>query len=468
MKLFVQLHLKQKEIVASDARFKIVRAGRRSGKTILKIETLLFNAVSGKNRVVFYIAPTQIQARDIIWEAFKKRVNKIGKLNEQRLEISVLTIDGGRSLIKIAGWENRENFRGKFAHHIEFDEVDTMKDFFVAWKEIFRPALIDTEGTASFGGTPKKENPNLRRLEKEAETNSEFKAFHFSTYDNPFLSQTELDKLVGEYKDDKSSFKQEIMAEYVDNQGALFKYTALVDIFSNTITKRENDKYLIVDIADDGTDKTIFNFWQGLESYRIEQFERLNTEGIINQLREYASQERIPYSHIAVDAIGVGAGVASSSLLDGIVGFKSSLSAIKTDIDPVKLPNVHYLTNAPLISEYKNLRSQCIFVLANKVNNHELACSIKDTRIKEKIIEELGTYQEVSVGDGKRMATSTEDVKALIGISPDIASTFIMRMYFEIRNKMLPDQSEQAIRLKKELDFQFNKTEMMQNMNSTK
>jgi hypothetical protein len=35
------------------------------------------------------------------------------------------------------------------------------------------------------------------------------------------------------------------------------------------------------------------------------------------------------------------------------------------------------------------------------------------------IIEELSTYQDASVGDGKRMPTKKEDVKALIGRSPD-------------------------------------------------
>lgn len=390
---------------------------------------MLFRAVSGKDRNIFYIAPTQKQARSIIWEALKARIGKIGEANESRLEMSVPTTDGGHSTIFIAGWENRENFRGMKAHHITFDEVDTMKDFFIGWQEIFRPALIDTAGTADFIGTPKKENPNLRRLEKEESV----AAFQFTSWDNPTLPREELQKAKLEM--DADTYRQEIMAEYVDNAGSLFKYTALVDMFSNTIAKNA-EKYLIIDVADDGSDKTVFSFWQGLEMYRIEQFERLNTEGIINQTREYASQEKIPYSQIAVDSIGVGAGVASSSLLDGVVGYKSSYGAIRTDEDPTKLPNVHYLAHAPLISEYKNLRSQCIFTLANLVNNHQIAARISDVRVKERIIEELALYQDASQGDGKRFATPKEDIVALLGRSPDLSDTLIMRMYFEIRGTM--------------------------------
>lgn len=460
------LHDKQREIAKNTSRFKVIRAGRRSGKSSVEIEIMVFKAVQAKDRQVFYIAPTQKQARSIIWEALKSRLGNIGEANESRLEMKVPTKDGGNSVIYIAGWENRENFRGMKAHHITFDEVDTMKDFFIGWQEIFRPALIDTGGTADFIGTPKKENPNLRRLEKEFEKKGEdFTSFHFTTADNPFIPDLalELDKAKRDL--DATTYKQEILAEYVENSGALFKYSALVDMFSNTI-ELSSEKYLIVDIADDGSDKTVFSFWQGLECYRIERFHRLNTEGIVAQIREYASQEKIPYSHIAVDAIGVGAGVASSSVLDGIIGYKSSYQAFKTDQDIVRLPNVHYNKEAPLVSEYRNLRSQCVFTLADKVNNHKIAVKVEDVRIKEAIIEELATYQDASVGDGKRQATSKEDIKELIGRSPDLSDTLIMRMYFEVRERLEPYQSEELADLVRKQEDQFAINRNRQSLNS--
>lgn len=449
----------------SKARFKVIRAGRRGGKTHMETENMAFKAISGKDRNVFYIAPNQVQARNIIWENLKKRLHGIGQPNEQRLEMRVPTVDGGTSLIKVAGWENRENFRGQSAYHITFDETDTLKDFFIGWQEIFRPALIDHGGSANFIGTPKKENPNLRRLEKEADGDPSWECFHFTSLDNPNLPPEELEKARVEM--DGDTYKQEIMAEYVDNAGALFKYTALVDMFSNTITKSP-EKYLVVDIADDGSDKTVMSFWQGLEMYRVEVFERLNTEGVVNQIREYASQERIPYSQIAVDAIGVGAGVASSSLLDGIIGYKSSFSAIRTDMDPTRLPNVHYRANAPLTTEYANLRSQCVFTLARLVNDHLVAVNIGDVRIKERIIEELALYQDASKGDGKRMPTQKDDIKALLGRSPDLSDVMIMRMLFEVREKMAPVQSETLARIHNELQNQFTRNENRVAMNSSK
>lgn len=462
------LHPKQKKIVESQARFKTIRAGRKGGKTALEVEIICFKAtvkatalhltksVFPTGRKVLYIAPTQSQARNIVWQALKNRLHGIGTPNEQMLQMRVPNEDGTESTIYVGGWENRENYRGLTdVVHITFDETDTLREFFISWLEIFRPMFLDTGGSADFVGTPKKENPNLRRLEKDfSEKNERFESFHFTSQDNPFLDRNELIAIEEEYKNDRAAYRQEILAEYVENSGALFKYDALIDTFTVSITKQGN-KFLIVDVADDGTDKTIFSFWEDLEEIRREEFAGLNTETIVNQIREYAALERIPYSQIAVDAIGVGAGVASNSMLNGVKGFKSSFAPIKTDILITRLPNVGYI-HEPLTTDFKNLRSQCIFNLAELVNTHKIASRITG-QFKEYIIEELSTYQDASSGDGKRMATSKDDVKAVIGRSPDHSDTWIMRMYFEIMGRMLPEQDEYAIRATEKQTQQFKK-----------
>lgn len=450
------LHDKQRDVIKSNARFKVIRAGRKGGKTSLEVENICYKALVAASKLnlpkrtfptgrkILYLAPTQIQARNIIWEALKNRLHGIGRPNEQLLQMKVMNEDGVESIIFVGGWENRENYRGLTdVIHITFDETDTLKDFFISWVEIFRPMFLDTGGTADFIGTPKKENPNMARLEKDfASKGDQFECFHFTSRDNPFLPRTELDTLEKEYEFDRESYRQEILAEYIVNQGSLFKYDALVDVFSNTLDISDS-KYLIVDVADDGSDKTKFSFWNGLIEYARESYERLSTEMIIQKIREYATRERIPHSHIAVDAIGVGAGVASSSLLDGIIGFKSSFSPIKTDLDIARLPQVGYTSHAPLTTEYKNLRSQCVFTLAHHVNNHLIASKVT-AQLKEKIIEELFLYQDVSKGDGKRSVTPKEYIKELLGRSPDDSDTWIMRMFFVLIERVAPHLSDES------------------------
>jgi len=469
----MHLYPHQQKIASSRARFKVQRGGRRGGKTVVKTETMLFMALSADtklsrefiNRSVIFIAPTQKQARSIIWEALKSRIGKVGTINESRLEMKLPNELGGYSTIFVGGWENRENYRGMSnVVHIEFDEVDTMRDFFIGWEEIFLPMLRESGGSAGFGGTPKKENPNLRRLEKEAQNNYEWECFHFSSWDNPDFDRVELQKA----KDtmDPNAYKQEILAEYVDNAGSLFKYSAVIDVFSNTVTK-DGQKYMAVDVAEEGNDKIKFSIWDGLEEFRRETYSNLSSDAVINLIREFAVQYQIPHSNICVDSIGVGYGVASSPLLAGIVGFKSSYTAIRTDLSPVLLPTVHYTNNAPLTTDYRNLRSQCIFTLADLVNNHKIASRVSGAA-KEAIIEELPTYQDVSKGDGKRLATPKEDIRDLIGRSPDDSDTWIMRMYFVLRDRMLPDQSEKLANVTQALNRQFNLNQNRQAFNSAK
>jgi len=442
------LHPKQKEIVRSSARFRVIRAGRRGGKSTLEEEVCAYKAVSQSNRNILYLSPTQKQSRAIIWEEFKRRLSPIGAIfNEARLEIKVPTQDGGHSIIYVGGWENRENYRGMKFHHITFDELDTLKDFFVGWQEIFRPALTDTAGTADFIGTPKSDSRNLARMEKIAETDYDYETFHFTSYDNPHVLDSEIDKAKKELAFD--TFKQEYLAEYIEHQGALFNYSALVDVFSNTID-RTTKRYMIVDVAGDGSDRCVFSFWEGLVEYKRLSFDRLNSSSIREKIRELASSDRIPFSHILVDAVGVGEHLPHDPLLDGIIGFKSSYAPIKTDQDIVRLPNASYVEKPTLVSDYKNLRSQCIFTLADLINNHKIASEVTG-EAKEKILEELPLYQDASKGDGKRFATPKEDVKEMLGRSPDDSDTWIMRMYFEIMSRMLPHQSEARARLYQEM-----------------
>lgn len=474
------LHEKQKSIVRSKARFKTIRAGRKGGKTLLEVENICFKAiVKAENlklskvvfptgRKVLYIAPTQDQARNIVWEALKTRLHGIGKFNEQKLQVKVPNQDGTDSTIYVGGWENRENYRGLAdVVHITFDETDTLKNFFSSWIEIFRPMFLDTGGGADFVGTPKKENPNMKRLERDfAEKGEAFASFHFTSKDNPFLSPVELELMEEEYRNDRTAYRQEILAEYVDNQGALIKYDNLLDCFTNTVTKT-GKKYMIVDVADDGSDKTVFSLWEDLEEYLCEEYHGLNTEGIIAKVRELASLYQIPYSRIAVDAIGVGSAVASNSQLDGIVGYKSSYSPLKTDKDIIKVPGVNYMSHAPvLVSDYKNLRSQCVFTLAEKINTHAIASKVTG-QFKDYRIEELSNYQDVSEGDGKRVATKKEDVKEAIGRSPDHSDTWIMRMYFVLKDKVMPDKTEEQLVIANKLIEQFDKRAFGSQMNNT-
>lgn len=208
-------------IVATDShRFRVLRWGRRTGKTRLICEEIKGIALKKPTKTA-YIANNYQQARDIAWELFKKELRAIIiDTNEQRLEIRVHTLAGGESLIVLRGWESVENLRGQAFDFLCIDEVAQMRNFWVNWEEVLRPTLTDTKGTAIFASTPKGFNHfyDLCNLEL---TDKDFKTFHFTSYDNPHLPKDELDKAKETLPPDR--FAQEYLASFQKTQGLVYK-----------------------------------------------------------------------------------------------------------------------------------------------------------------------------------------------------------------------------------------------------
>lgn len=190
----MRLHEAQKIIAKDRHRFRVLRCGRRFGKTSLITEEIKGKALSKPVKIA-YIANNYQQARDIAWELFKKEFRgRIIDTNEQRLEIKFAPQNEGESIIFLRGWESVENLRGQAFDFLAIDEVASMNAFWRNWEEVLRPTLTDKKGEAIFASTPKGFNHFYDLCNQEL-TNKEFKSFHFTSWDNPFLPKEELEKV---------------------------------------------------------------------------------------------------------------------------------------------------------------------------------------------------------------------------------------------------------------------------------
>jgi hypothetical protein len=69
MKLDFELLPWQQEVYKDQSRFKVIVAGRRCGKSRLSAISLIVEGLKcPKGSAVMYVAPTQGQARQIIWD----------------------------------------------------------------------------------------------------------------------------------------------------------------------------------------------------------------------------------------------------------------------------------------------------------------------------------------------------------------------------------------------------------------
>ena len=219
------LHPAQIQIVEDTHRFKVICAGRRFGKSTLVAWEMFALAVSCENARIPYYAPTRDDARDIMWKALKEICAPliIGEPNEGRLEINIRNRFGGTSLIVLYGWEAVQE-RGKGVgvrnNHIFFDEVSKYKNFMYGWLEILRPTLLDLAGGATFISTPNGFN-HFYELSLKEGFDKDWKYFHFTSYDNPFLPPAEIQKMKDEYPEDR--FAQEVLGEFKKKEGLVYK-----------------------------------------------------------------------------------------------------------------------------------------------------------------------------------------------------------------------------------------------------
>lgn len=214
----MELHHSQDQVANDTHRFRVLCCGRRWGKTTLAVEEIKGLALS-KNARIAYIAPTFQQARDIAWQMLIKELKPITKkVNESRLELEVVNLKGGTSSIQLRGWEAIETLRGQLFDFIVIDEVASMRNFNVYFQEVVRPTLTDRKGQVMFISTPKGFNHFYDLFNTKDE---DYKSFHFTSYDNPFIPKEEIDKAGKEIPEDR--FAQEYLADFRKTEGLVYK-----------------------------------------------------------------------------------------------------------------------------------------------------------------------------------------------------------------------------------------------------
>ena len=122
--LNIQLLDWQKQVWADDTRFKIVAAGRRTGKSRLAAWMLIVNALQADKGHVFYVAPTQGQARDIMWQTLLELAHPVVS-NAHINNLQIKLVNG--ATISLKGADRPETMRGVSLKFLVMDEYADMK-----------------------------------------------------------------------------------------------------------------------------------------------------------------------------------------------------------------------------------------------------------------------------------------------------------------------------------------------------
>ena len=198
--------------------------------------------------------------------------------------------------------------------------------------------------------------------------------------------------------------------EYEDIDNRMIDYDMLLQSFEDK--KTEDDKmYISADIARFGSDKTVIVVWRGL---KVLKYVTLDVNTIIeasNTLKELQFEYQVPLYHIIVDEDGVGGGVKD---ILHCKGFLNNGKALRKE-------------------NYQNLKTQCFYKLTETINKGNIILHTENIEVKNKLIQELELLRRTKVDrDTKLSMISKEEMKIILGRSPDYADAVMMRMYFEI------------------------------------
>lgn len=209
-------------LVKNDpARFKILRAGRKFGKTTLA-ERIAMDGMGPPRSSWWHIAPTYRQAKLISWEKFKRIIpaEAMGKKpNDSEL---IITLRNGSQLF-LMGSDEPDSLRGPEPDGATLEEAAYHK--YGVWSKVIRPNLMPKKAPAYFITTPRGYNW-FKDLEDEARRrialgDKEWAFFHYTCYDNPHISRQEIEDAKKDC-DTPEIWRQEYLAEYESSVGRVF------------------------------------------------------------------------------------------------------------------------------------------------------------------------------------------------------------------------------------------------------
>lgn len=237
-------------------------------------------------------------------------------------------------------------------------------------------------------------------------------------YDNKMLPKAYIENLERTLRGAEKQRLLHGLWEYDDDPTALCDYDKILAIFENDQIPADKETYLTADIARFGSDLCVIGVWIGWELIEIHTLAisaMTEVQALIHTLR---MKHGIPKGNCIADEDGVGGGVVDNT---GIIGFKNNGSPIEEN---------GQTTN------YKNLQTQCLYKLAERINNNGIYISADlSERTRERIVEELEQIKSDNK-DGQRLSVINKDtVKQHIGRSPDYRDMLLMREYFDLKPK---------------------------------
>lgn len=234
-------------INSGNWKFYIVANGRQWGKTIMMINQMLYWGINEPKANIYYVSPTFKLARMVFTEMFNV-ISESGLLDNINKSNLIFTFTNG-SLISFHSGERPDTLRGATISHLVLDEYAYAKK--ELWNDVLKPACLIKGRKVVFISTPNSKNHFFDLYMKGKSLENMYKnyvSFTAPSIDNPYIPKEEL----WEAEKNEIFYRQEYMAEFIDNNLTVFKnvkdctYTENISI---NVPKKGVKYFIGIDLA---------------------------------------------------------------------------------------------------------------------------------------------------------------------------------------------------------------------------
>lgn len=256
-------HPGQVPIIESKARFKVVNAGRRFGKTKIAARALVVKAIEQPGMLGWWIAPEYKNIK----RGYAEVVSQIPPIllakpappvTSQNL---VLEFKSG-SVLEFYSGKNPDAMAGAGVDYAVIDEAALVPHGDDVWNQLVRPTLMDRGGGALFISTPRGKNWFWELFNKglsKHPSNGDWACWHRTSLDNPTIPENVDDpeerKRRREQEVEEARlimpemlFKQEILAEFMSSAASIFNLDTPGTVIESTAEAR-GSVFVGIDLA---------------------------------------------------------------------------------------------------------------------------------------------------------------------------------------------------------------------------
>lgn len=381
---------------------------RRAGKDLTAL-SITRDKMSQRIGTYFHCLPSYNQGRKILWDGMDSQGRPFldifppeMRVKTNSSEMKIEMINGCKW--QIIGADNFDSVVGTNPIGIVFSEWAISERYPLAW-DYFRPMLIENGGWALFIYTPRGRNHGWQ-LYNTALHSDEWFAEILTVDDTGVVSPQDIER---ERRDGLSEdmIQQEFYCSFLaSTANILIPYTYIEDASKRTASYDKSIRLAGLDVARFGDDRTALVVRQGGLITYIKTWQGATLTETASTVRQaYIDRQ---FDAVAVDAIGLGAGVADLLNAWGI---------------PTVAINVS--ENAAMDDRCYRLRDQLWVTMRDWFIEGKCVINLMNREVQQLITEIQDTMYDY-MPSGRLKVEVKADQKERLKISPDIADAFVL------------------------------------------